>query len=137
VALILGILSLLGVMALRRQRRWSGLTLILPALVIGGCATLVWSLALLSELPELRENELLLLLWPTDWLLIVPALRWLRGRFTAGRLLRGYLGARTALILLVGVGHLCGLLVQQPRVWVVVVLPLVVFWLALRRHHCA
>jgi hypothetical protein len=58
----------------------------------------------------------------TDLLLIGVALRWLRGRGEAGRLLRGYAMARLALVLLVLVGHATGILIQQPRVMVALAL---------------
>jgi hypothetical protein len=72
------------------------------ALVIGLGALLLDALAILSVLPELRQNELLLVLLPTD--LALPFLR--------GRWLRRYLVARLALLALVAALALAGVLVQ-------------------------
>jgi hypothetical protein len=78
--------------------------------------------ALFSTVAEGRANELLLVFPPTDLALLGVALRWLRGRAVAGRLLRGYAVARLGLALLSLGGHATGLLVQEPRSLVVVAL---------------
>ena len=101
----------------RRRSRWSGLVLLVLALPLGLAALLIWALAIYSSLPELRGNELLLVLWPTDLALLWPAVRWLRGRLHAGRPLRVYATIRAGVIALAALGHLVGVLVQQPRAW--------------------
>ena len=89
-----------------------------PALVLGLVATLVWSTTWISGMPEIRENELLLYWWPTDLLLPFLAPR----RQTGGNRLRQYAILRLGVLLLVGLGHLVGLLYQQPRALALVVL---------------
>lgn len=115
------VLLLAGLLVILRHRRWVGLPLIVVVLVLGPCALLIWGLACFSAVPDLRHNELLLLLWPTDLVLLWPAVRWLRGRPWAGRWLRGYVWARLAAVGLTVVGQLLGVLVQRPLVWLVMV----------------
>lgn len=120
------LLALLMVVLARRRPTLAGLPLILLALLTGLSGLLIWPLAAYSTLLELRENELLLSLLPLDLALLWPAVRWLRGRIWAGRLLRCYALLRLAIMALVGIGHLSGLLRQQPLAW-----PLLSFALAL------
>ncbi|MCC6751258.1 MAG: DUF4105 domain-containing protein [Deltaproteobacteria bacterium] len=131
-----GGLALLGALALylaRKRSRWTGLCLVPSALLVGLNGLLVWSLVLFVKLPEIRENELALLLWPTDLLLLWPAVRLLRGRLFVGALLRGYLKARLAGVALLLLGHAVGLLHQEPRLWLLFGLALVPGWLCLLR----
>jgi len=116
----------------RRRSRWAGLTLLLQALPVGLLAVLCWGLCLISTLPELRQTELVLALWPTDLLLTVVAVRWLRGRFTSGRLLRVYAHVRLLAVSAVLICHAAGVLYQQPRAVVVLVAALAVglWWAA-------
>ena len=37
-----------------------------PVLLTGACGTVIWALALLTSLPDLRQNELRLVLWVGD-----------------------------------------------------------------------
>jgi len=77
-------------------------------------ALLPWSLLIVARLPELRINEALLVMWPTDLLLLWPALR------------RRYALVRLGALLLVFLGLLSGSLVQP--LWgllTLVALPLV------------
>jgi hypothetical protein len=120
------LLAVLLVVLAGRRSRWSGLLLALPALPVGLCGAMSWALAISSSLPEMRTNELLLVLWPTDLLLIVPAVRWLRGRLYAGNLLRVYSWVRLITSVAVCLAHAAGLLYQQPRAWVVLALALAV-----------
>ncbi len=101
--------------------RWVGLALVPALIFLGVCAILVWGVALVATMPELRRNELLLILWPTDLVLLVVAYRWWRGRHAAGRWLRGYTVLRLSVATTVLAGHLCGLLIQRPLSWVVMV----------------
>ncbi|KIG15183.1 hypothetical protein DB30_05883 [Enhygromyxa salina] len=73
---------------------------------------MVWLLSMISEMPELRYNEALLVFWPTDWLLALasPDRR------------RTYARARVAVLLAVAVGLGVGLL-RQPLA-VVLLIPL-------------
>jgi len=116
------------------RARWIGLPLALLALPLGLLGVLVWAVVGVASLPELRHNELVLVLWPLDLGLIWPAVRWLRGRLWAGRLLRGYLWLRLAVLALVLVGHLTTLLIQRPLVWIALALALILAThLAVRR----
>lgn len=116
--------SLVMVLLGRRQSRWTGLPLIPMALVSGLSGSLVWGLMLASTLPELRANELALILWPTDLLLLATAGRWLANRPRAGRLLHSYARARIAVLSLTILGHLVGVLIQRPLAWLVLALAL-------------
>ncbi len=122
-AIVAGALVLAAglVLALRRRRRAAGLLLLPLALGSGLSACLVYALVALTlgHLPELSGNENLLHLWPTDLALVAVALRFLRGRFFAGRLLRGYALLRTGIAALSLVAQAAGLLVQPlpPVVW--------------------
>lgn len=73
-----------------------------PALVLGFAGLLLAGLAALSPLRELRHNEVLLVLWPTDC--VLP--------FLAPHRLRGYAAARLAVLLLCGLAAVAGLLLQ-------------------------
>jgi hypothetical protein len=118
------VMALVLVLLARRRSRWAGVPLFLLALVVGVPGLAVWSVAAAATLPELYLNELVLSLWPLDLGLLWPAGRWLRGRLWAGRLLRGYALVRLVVIGLVLLGHLAGLLVQQPRCWLATALVL-------------
>jgi len=111
-------LILLGLVALlcRGRRRVAGLLLLPPVLLVGLAGLLIWTLAVGTALPELRWNEHLLVLWPTDLVLVGVVVRWLRGRWFAGRWLRAYAWARLAVALAVLLGHLAGLALQ-PLPW--------------------
>lgn len=101
----------------RARRRWAGLPLAILCLSTGAPALLIWAVAAFSTLPELRHNELLLSAWPTDLLLLWPAVRWLRGRLWAGRILWVYGLLRLVVAGLVALGQLSGLLIQRPLAW--------------------
>lgn len=115
----------LGLFALRGQRERpgrSGAWLLLWSVPLGLCALAMAFGAVFSTVTEGRLNELMLSFPVTDLLLIGVAVRWLRGRAEAGRLLRGYAVARLALVLLVILGHATGVLIQEPRVMVALAL---------------
>ena len=63
-------------------------------------ALLPWTMLVIAKLPELRVNEALLVLWPTDFLLLHPATK------------RHYRWLRLAVLGLLGIGKLVGLLTQ-------------------------
>ena len=114
-AALFGFLAAATVLLARRRSPWAALPLLVQALPLGLCAVLCWGLSLVTSVPELHYNELVLSLWPTDLLLVVLAWRWLRGRWSAGRLLRVYATLRGVVVALVLLGHATGLLYQQPR----------------------
>lgn len=89
-ALLLGLLAWLG-------GRPSRIAVLIFLTVLG---LLPWALAVVARLPELRVNEALLVMWPTDLLLLWPRAMRIYGRIRLGGLL------------LVGAGKLVGLLVQ-------------------------
>lgn len=72
---------------------------------LGGLAALLWGLAVATALPELRWNEVLLVLWPTD--LLLP--------FLGARRLRGYAAARALALLVLSALSATGAL-SQPLV---------------------
>lgn len=113
----LGLLACVGLLLVRRRSRSAGLPVALLSFVLGLLAIPPWVLALAVALPELSHNELILLLWPTDLLLVGLGVRLLRGRFRAGRVLRGYTHLRAFAIAVGLLGQLVGLLYQRPRVW--------------------
>ena len=90
---------LAGVVSAGKARRWS---LILPGLLLGLAGLAAWSMAIASPEAELRWNEALLLMWPTD--LALPLL-------SGGRLVT-YLRARLVWIALLAAGLAVGLLHQ-------------------------
>jgi hypothetical protein len=119
------LIVILGVLALLTQperSRRAGIWLLLWALPMGMASACMVFGALVSTVIEGRINELLIAFPTTDLLLVGTAIRWLRGRAVAGRLLRGYAVVRLALVLLALAGHAAGLLYQEPRVLVVMAL---------------
>ncbi len=89
--------------------------------VLGTLALAVWSVAALSQVPELRFNEALLVFWPTDVLLL--------GRRDERR--ARYIAVRIFCLLLVAALLAAGVL-RQPLLAVVVAVaaPLLVVWRA-------
>jgi hypothetical protein len=86
-------------------------------------ALVPWSLLIVARLPELRINEAMLVLWPTDILLLHPATQKHYGRLRLG------------ILALVGIGKLVGLLVQP--LWGVmafVALPLLLMQVTAQRR---
>ncbi|MCB9554909.1 MAG: DUF4105 domain-containing protein [Deltaproteobacteria bacterium] len=116
VATVLSVGCLLQLLFGRAARRGLAPLRALAFLCFGLLALLLWSLACYTTLPELRFNELVLLFWPTDLLLVGNALRSRARRFVARPWSTRYCWLRLASIALIGCGQLSGLLVQQPRV---------------------
>lgn len=86
------------------------------ALLSGIAGTLMTAFLLFSHVPEFRENELLLLFWPTDLWLAWQARRFLRGQRLLGGVVRGYATVRFAVAGLTFAGHLTGVLYQEPKI---------------------
>ncbi|HEY2748822.1 MAG TPA: DUF4105 domain-containing protein [Polyangia bacterium] len=101
---VLGALLALAIAAHLRTGR------ALAAFVLGLVGLVLWLLAVLSSFPELRQNELLLSFWPSDF-----ALPWLGAR---------YLRARLIALAIVVVAHV-GLFVQPIAPTLMVLLPMV------------
>lgn len=133
VALTLG-LGLWALWGAPGRPRRAGLWLALWALPVGVASLMMVFGAVASTVIEGRINELLLVFPPTDIALVGVAWRWLRGRFFAGKLLRGYALLRLGLALLSVVGHATGLLVQQPRVLVALALVAAVLLVLITRR---
>jgi hypothetical protein len=108
VALVCGLPALIT----WRLGRWQRLGLALSILPAGLVGTLMWFMAIISTLPEIRWNETLLVLWPTD--LALPFLS-TRNQARYGRVRVIWLGLMLGLSL-VGV-------LRQP-LWAMSILPL-------------
>jgi len=98
----LGLAALAGTGVASGRRAPRRAALALAGLTLGLLALVIDALALMSQLPEMRRNELLLVLLPTDLGLV----------FLGGRALRGYLGARLLLLVPVAAAAAVGWLVQ-------------------------
>lgn len=123
--LFFGLASALFLLAYRRlpeRPRLAGLWLLLWSIPTGLIGLAVLLVLTLSTVPEWRNNELVVVMLATDLALVVPALRWLRGRPEAGRLLRIYAGVRFTGILLVFVLRIVGVLYQEPAIYPGIVL---------------
>lgn len=105
-------------LTLLAARRRPGLALTTAGLLAGAPALIAWGGAALSNLPELRWNEVLLCLWPTDLLL-----GWM------GRHARRYLQLRLGSLALIALLSAVGLLIQPlgPAL-LLAALPLGVTW---------
>jgi hypothetical protein len=108
VALVVAVPALLA----WRLGRWQRAGLAVSILPAGLMATLMWFMAIISSLPEIRWNETLLVLWPTDL-----ALPWLPARWRTQ-----YARVRVGWLALMLVLSLAGVL-RQP-LWAVVAFPL-------------
>ncbi len=113
---LLALLALLGWIRAAKGPRLAGLAIALYGLLAGVIGLVVTTLVLVSSVPELRQNELMLLYWPTDLLLIGLGLRWLRGRARAGRVIVAYAWLKAGVAALWIIGQLTGLLYQRPLI---------------------
>jgi hypothetical protein len=124
-----GIMAVIAAAGALSNRRWARrLSLVLIGLVSGLLALVLFGLAILSVLPELRKNELLFVLLPLDFAIM----------FLGGKKLRWYLTVRFVQLVLVSLLALVGILVQP--LWTVILMlgvPFGIFaavdWRALRR----
>ncbi|PRQ08735.1 lipoprotein N-acyltransferase Lnb domain-containing protein [Enhygromyxa salina] len=93
-------------------RRGLRVALVVTGVMLSIIGAMVWSLSIVSEMPELRYNEALLVFWPTDWLIALanPTRR------------RTYARVRVGVLLAVAVGLAVGV-VHQPLA-VVLLIPL-------------
>ena len=133
IALLLGVL----IFALRgqpRNPRRAGEWLLLWSVPMGIAALAMVVGALASTVIEGRVNELMLCFPVTDLALVAVGIRWLRGRGTAGKLLRGYAMVRLAMAALAAVLHAVGVFYQEPRVMVVLALVCTAGLVVLTRH---
>jgi hypothetical protein len=94
--------ALMGVAAATGQRGLGRVALVILGLGLGLAACVVWAMSLYATVPDLSWNEVSLVLWPTDLLLV--GLR--------RRALSGYLTARLLGLALVLIAMAVGLLVQ-------------------------
>ena len=116
VTMVSVLLLLQLLLALRWHQRRAALFALPVLLLVGLLGLLPWALAFYAKIPQLSRNELTLLYWPTDLVLLTLVFRFARGRFYVGRWLRGYLGLRIAVVLMALAARLPGLFVQ-PIVW--------------------
>lgn len=123
--LLLAIVVGMGLYVLRRRDINAG---------DAGLWLLVWSVpavlvsfsmifgAVMSTVVEGRINELMLVLPPTDVALLWVGYRWARGHRLLPRWLRPYAWVRLGMVVLSLLGHASGVLIQEPRVVVVLTL---------------
>jgi hypothetical protein len=97
-----GLTFLVGLGVLTRRRWLFRVGLAVVGLIAGCLGTVYAVLALVSTMPEMRRNELLLVFLPTDLTLV----------FLRGKILIAYLVARLSLVLALAVAILAGMLVQ-------------------------
>ena len=115
VAFALGLVCALG----RRQGGWLERTaLALSGVFLTFMGVAAWFVAMVSTSPDLRQNEALSVLWPTDLLLVAAALV---GPARLGRLLRGYLVVRTVGALTALIAIDVGVLQQPFEAWALLV----------------
>jgi hypothetical protein len=126
-------LSMLAGLAALRGFRIAGLGPFLLALVFFVIPLPLWFLAAAARITELNTNEILLLCWPTDILLVGMGMRFFRGRFFVGGFTRRYLELRLMVLGLAVILHAVGALQQRPFAWVAVfAIPLVLLYLSVR-----
>ena len=112
-ALALGVGIAGGLLILMSSPRVSLGLQSLFACLFGTLGCTVWALAILSPLPELRHNEILLVFLPTDFLLLLGAKR--------ARAV--YVSIRVAGLLLVGLLLWSGVLIQPLGTFLALALP--------------
>ncbi len=96
----------------------AGLLAVAPPIAMTGLGA--WFLMATSTLPDLTWNENALVMWPTDLLLVVPALRWLRSRDVPRHLaLRAYLVVRLIVIAGLILAKFGGWAIQDNAVFIV------------------
>lgn len=100
--LAVAVLFGLGIVASRRVGRFERTAVAVPAVFLTLLGVLLWLVAVVSTVPELRINEALLVFLPTDALLLT----------FSGYRLQVYLRVRLAGLLLVGVLLMAGVLLQ-------------------------
>lgn len=108
---------LLGALAYRKlpqDSRPAGAWMLVYAVPAGLIGVAIVGLMLFSGVPEFRKNELILLFWPTDLLLVSVGIRWLRRRPFAGKWLRAYVLLHVAGAAVKLGGQAVGALYQQP-----------------------
>ncbi len=115
-------IALVCVLALIAWIRWpsprlSAAWLLLWLVPLGVIALLQTGLALVSTIPELRYNELLLSFPFSDVALVGLARRWRRGE-SVTTFFRAYAIFRIALVVAALIGHATGIFYQQPGVLV-------------------
>lgn len=115
-ALLVLLLGVPAALKLPNRSRLAGIWLLVMAIPAGIVGLAALAFVLISTVPEFRHNEFILLLPPTDILLIGPAIRWLRGRAVAGRTLRLYAHGRLTVAALYLLGRLFGVFWQEPIV---------------------
>jgi Domain of unknown function (DUF4105) len=117
VAIGAGLAMLLALAALPRRRWPWRIALALVGTIVGLVGTVFWVVCAVTTHPEMRRNEIVLVFWATDWLLV----------FLGGKWLLRYAMVRLIGLALVALAALTGVLVQP--LWaplVIVAFPLAV-----------
>ncbi len=117
----LGVAAALGVLCAFGRRRGGWLervALALSGVLLTFMGVAAWFVAMVSTSQDLRQNEALSVLWPTDLVLVVAAAL---GPARLGRFLRGYLVARTVGALSALVAIDVGILHQPFEAWALLV----------------
>ncbi len=115
VAAALGLLCALG----RRRGGWlERVALALSGVFLTFMGVAAWFVAMVSTSQDLRQNEALSVLWPTDLVLVVAAVV---GPARLGRFLRGYLVVRTVAALSALIAIDVGVLHQPFEAWALLV----------------
>ena len=112
-ALALGVGIACGLVILMSSPRVSSRLQSLFACLFGTLGCAVCALAVLSPLPELRYNEILLVFLPTDFFLLLRSTR----------VIFAYAGIRVAALVLVGLLLLSGILIQPLGTFLALALP--------------
>ncbi len=106
-------LLLVGARRYPRLTRGAGVVLFHVAPMIAMTGLGVWFLMATSTLVDLTWNENAIVMWPTDLLLLVPAVSWIRKREPPRRFFRAYLSLRLfGIACLIG-AKLAGLAIQD------------------------
>lgn len=106
--------------------KWAALFSGLVGLFIAG-------FIVLSRVPEFRWNELILLFWPTDLWLAWRMRRLIKMKVPLDSWVQNYTQARLGIAALVVLGHILGVLYQQPRILMALgVVEAVVLWTVVR-----
>jgi len=112
--LLMLIIAYLAWRKLPEKPRFTGIWLFAFAFLSGIIGLGIVFLRMFSAVPELSINELILTFWVTDLLLIIPAVRMIRGHAKVSKITKYYLYLKLACLVLVLGAHAFGLLYQRP-----------------------
>ena len=113
---LIGLLGLIAMWRAPASPRLAGIWLMLWALPTGVTGALISMFIIFSEVPQFRDNELILTWWPTHLGLLVVAWGWLRGRASVTPRLLRYAWTFFTLAAAVVALRQIGVLYQKPEV---------------------